>query len=376
MTMWMLGAVALAQSGDAGEFSAFPCQDGWSACVQDGVRVDPEPLRETSGHLVPADMRVGWFDMEPTANFTPFVGLSEYSPVTAALPPPVAPPAALPTPRPRGKVGPDEPRKPEVRTPALPPVKPAVETQKRAGRTDASRRGTDAVQIPPPVGAPVSVVTDKQGPTDSKAGAREVVELETPVVCDDLTALEIEAKLGELSDPTVACLEGRLGTAARQTERNHVSRVLIIDRFGKNDRDGWANLLERHLEEIDASDPDLAYRFALHQQKRGKPLDAIRWADTALENRSVWTGSTYVSRVNGLYKLRAAAAQQRWQAAEARVVAEPNEANARKAAETRDRTKVMAREWAEYAAAAGKDATAALDLCRSAAATRTYCVIE
>ena len=99
----------------------------------------------------------------------------------------------------------------------------------------------------------------------------------------------------------------------------------------------------------------------------------IRWSDVALENRTVWTGATYTSRVYSLYKFRTIASQKLWKSAEDELSSIPTQDAREKAEHWRDQTKVYAREWYEYAKLAGKDTTTALQVCMSAAGTREYC---
>jgi hypothetical protein len=193
--------------------------------------------------------------------------------------------------------------------------------------------------------------------------------------CDNLTKLEPQAMLGRLTPGQAACLETAYGAAAKQTDKDKISRVLMANAYSKGDIKDWERLIKRHLEEVDQSDPDLCYKYALHLSKGGpsRAAGVIRWSNVALENRTVWTGETYQNRVSGLYKLRAAAAQSLWQKAEADHAAAPTEDTKKKVEDTRNQTKVFAREWYEYCKAAGKDTTTALQLCVSAAGTKDYC---
>ena len=105
----------------------------------------------------------------------------------------------------------------------------------------------------------------------------------------------------------------------------------------------------------------------------GRATGVIRWSNIALDNRTVWTGDTYVSRVSGLYKLRAAASQSLWKASEEEHAKAPTEETKKKVDEARNQTKTFAREWYEYCKQAGKDTTTALQLCVSAAGTADFC---
>jgi hypothetical protein len=147
----------------------------------------------------------------------------------------------------------------------------------------------------------------------------------------------------------------------------------MTNAFSANDLKSWERLTKRHLEEIDQSDPDICYKYASHLAKRGSASGAIRWADVALENKTVWTGTTYTNRVAALYKLRAASAQSTWKKSEEAFAADGSDANRAERDKTRNQTKVLAREWYEFAKSAGKDAEQAKALCVSAAGTEDYC---
>jgi len=133
--------------------------------------------------------------------------------------------------------------------------------------------------------------------------------------------------------------------------------------------------VKRHLEEIDQSDPDLCYKYALFLSKKGagRAWGVIKWADVSLENRTAWVGETYKSRVYNLYKLRASAGQDLWKSAEEKHAAAPTDETQSAVEEARGRTKTYSREWYEYAKASGKDTTKALQLCISAAGTAAFC---
>jgi hypothetical protein len=194
--------------------------------------------------------------------------------------------------------------------------------------------------------------------------------------CGDLLSLEPQAMLGKLKDPAIRCLDESLRTAEKQTVKDKISRVLMADAYAKGDLHRWQGVAERHLETIDRSDPDICYKFALHLLNNA-PADqmdkAMRWADVSLENRSFWTGDLFVQRVYSLYKLKAMAAQKKWTWAEEEFVRDPTDANSAQRENARAETKVLAREWLEYARSSGKDATLAQQMCTSAAGTEGYC---
>ena len=193
--------------------------------------------------------------------------------------------------------------------------------------------------------------------------------------CDDLVALEGPAMLGELPPGERECLEKRLAAERLQTTRSKVSRLLIVNAEVKADVGAWERLVQRHLQDIDRSDPDLCMRYAIHLHKQGPELgeDAIRWADVALENKQVWAGDEHVKKVAGLYRLRAEAAHKLWSAAEAAYRSDGSPDSDRAAREHRGAAMNFSREWLDYTRASGKPSEAALQLCRTAAGTDDYC---
>jgi len=214
---------------------------------------------------------------------------------------------------------------------------------------------------------------------DGDDGAAAVETAPPPAMddgsCDNLQAMEPPAMLGKMSDGQVSCLEGKLAASMKMTEKKKISLLLMTNAFSGGDKAKWEELVKRHLDEIDQSDPDLCYKYALYLAGKGpsRASGVIRWANVALENRTVWTGDTYKSRVNSLFKMRAAASQKLWQSAEKEHAASPSEATSSKIEKYRNMTKVNAREWYEYAKVSGKDTTKPLQLCMSAAGTSDYC---
>jgi hypothetical protein len=180
--------------------------------------------------------------------------------------------------------------------------------------------------------------------------------------------------LGKMTKGQISACETRLQAAAKQTDKDKISRILMTNAYSSGDSAGWAKLVKRHLTDISKSDPDLCYKYAKFLTKRGprRAGEVIKWSDEALENRAVWSGNTYVKRVSQLYKYKAASAQTLWKSAEEKYTG--GDASAQASAERwRNETKTYAREWYEYLKSAGKDSTQALQLCIQAAGTADFC---
>jgi hypothetical protein len=430
----------------AAAFPAFPCSDGWMACRVDGQAVTPDLHADASGHLVPADLRVGW-DLQPTLAFSPFATLSAY-PETVAVAEPVAPPEppAHPVhdvevaqldrrvPDPIDKPVPPPPRFVEPLVPANPPkdlpadpgkdvakVAPPIVPENPADATKVSlvRPKDPAVPVIPdnPVAEVHDPAHDPAHPSDPASTGRETappplrdphavdpakdpakdvaknpvtapppadpakVAVETPKtdaeLCGDLHALEPKSMLGTLGPQVLACLERSYAAAAKPTDKDKISRVLMNDANGRGDKAEWARLIQRHLTEIDASDPDLSLKYARVLAGQGRSNDAIKYAELALDRKSAWTNpNSFVTNVSAAYKIRATAANDLWQKAATAYAAAPDDALKAKSDAAQNRTKVFAREWYEYAKSADKDATLALQLCVSAAGTADYCQVQ
>ena len=181
--------------------------------------------------------------------------------------------------------------------------------------------------------------------------------------------------MGQLGTGVRGCLEDKLSVASSQTSKDKISRVLIADAEARRDQGDWERLMKRHLEDIDRSDPNLCFKYALHLSRGGanRANGVIRWSDYALENKQQWQGATYVKNVFGLYKVRAQAANKLWQAAEQTLVDDRNDENEAKAESYRGMTKDYAREWFDYARSSNQESSAALALCVSAAGNREFC---
>ncbi|MBN2799596.1 MAG: hypothetical protein JXX28_10650 [Deltaproteobacteria bacterium] len=266
---------------------------------------------------------------------------------------------------------------------APPPVESTARTEAPVEAPAATGGMTRPGALTRPVAAEgtdaVAAVEAPAATPEPPAALISAVTPAAPVVvddsCDNIVKLEPSAMMGKLSDGQTACLEASFAAAGKQTDKDRISRVLMTNAYSKGDQQEWAKLMKRHLEDVDQSDPDLCYKYALYLNKRGasRAYGVIKWSNVALENRTVWTGDTYTTRVYSLYKLRAAASQTLWQAAEEKNAVNPTDETKGQVSEARNQTKVYAREWYEYAKAAGKDTTKALQLCVSAAGTAEYC---
>lgn len=193
--------------------------------------------------------------------------------------------------------------------------------------------------------------------------------------CGDLLRLEPDAMMGRLKDGQIRCLDRTQREAELQTVKRKVSLVLMKDAWAKGDMHRWEGIVRKHLSEIDQSDPALCYLFAKYLSKKGPDYmeEAIRWANVALDNRSVWEGDEFVDNVYTLHKIKAVAAHKEWRYLSERYTLEPTDALDSRLKASRNNTKTLAREWLDYARTAKRNTDAAYQLCISAAGTDGFC---
>jgi hypothetical protein len=229
---------------------------------------------------------------------------------------------------------------------------------------------------PPPVVAVTKPAVTAPPPVATTTAAAAVAP--TNDSCDDLVKLEPAAMMGSMRPGQVKCLDGRVATEGAQTTRDKVSRLLIAnaEAQGPAGKAEWERLMRRHLEDIDRSDPDMCFKYALHLSRGGasKSLSVIKWADYALDNKAKWSGNTYKQRVTNLYKLRAEAMIKLWQDSEALYTTNRSDENEQRAAKFRGTARDYSREWLDYARSSGQDTKTALAACMSAASgNRAFC---
>lgn len=183
-----------------------------------------------------------------------------------------------------------------------------------------------------------------------------------------LVELEGAASKGALSEDQKTCLETGYTASKVQTTKSKISRVLLVNAYAY-DTDVWVKLVQRHLEEVERSDPNIAYLYAFYLFNRDKPdyEGVIRWIDIALERRTEWTGDVLVTRVNSLHRVRSYAAYESWAAAMKGSAAASPETE-----ELRTRAKTYSREWMDFARSSGRETKEAEELCISAA-SRAAC---
>jgi hypothetical protein len=354
---------------------ADPTGEPAEPAVADAEPGEPDDVEANGGHGGPAIPPAADPDDGQADAYEPHVAPPSTRPDPVQPPPPVEPVRTTSTDPGTGRVH-------------LPPAQ--LLTPEQAAQQRTSAQGTtprEPVKPPPePVKPPPEPVKPPPEPVKPPPEPVKPPPVEPPPVamatvqevdnsCDDLVSLEPAALMGQLTSGQRDCLEARIVATSRMTEKDKISRVLIMDAETKGDKATWEKLMKRHLEDIDRSDPDLCFKYAIFLSRKGvgRAQGVIRWADYALENKAKWQGSTFVSRVNSLLKLKAEAANNIWQSAEEAYVQDRSDAKEAETTKYRDLTKVYAREWLDYARASGQDIKNAMALCVSASGNRQYC---
>jgi hypothetical protein len=189
-----------------------------------------------------------------------------------------------------------------------------------------------------------------------------------------LVHLEAEATRGALLRRDLDCLENGFANTSVMTTKDKISRVLLVNAYAK-DTKVWAQLVERHLQEVDQSDPDIAYLYSyyLYNQKE-KDLDAIiEWTEVGLDRKQEWKGTIHVNRVISLLRLRSLAANDIY----INLAKQNSETNEDQDTlfKARNRTKTVTREWMDYAKASERNFQEAFDLCITVA-TQKACLAD
>lgn len=225
---------------------------------------------------------------------------------------------------------------------------PSLQEIPSVSTSPAPRASEEPAPAAPPAPEPLpETATPEVDPPEPPCGLRSLQEIEP------------RALLGELDRDLAGCLDALV--EAGGPERERISMILMADAWARADLAGWEVLAQRHLTEIRGDDADLCYKYALYLVKKGpaRAGDVVLWASRALEVASGWQGKTRESRTLSLYKVRAAASQQLWLAAE-----QAHDTSA--AATYRAQTGAYAKEWYLFAKEVGENSKVARELCESA----------
>ena len=257
----------------------------------------------------------------------------------------------------------------------------------RAAREAAARAEAEAAAAAAAAGGdrpedrvvePRDTGDDRTGPEDTGDTGEPVVQAPADDSCDDLFKLQDQALAGTLRDGQIGCLEKRIVEDKLMTDKEKVSRVLLVDAEAKKDLVRWEALMRRHLSDIDQSDPDLCFKYTIYLSRKGmdNAEEVIIWGSRALERKDNWSGRLYEKKVFALHQLRAEAGMHLWQQAEQRYLDERSLQAEEASNQARGRAKEFARAWLDYARASDQDTDVALKLCLSAAGAMEFCEEE
>ncbi|MFT5682059.1 MAG: hypothetical protein ACI8RZ_002977 [Myxococcota bacterium] len=171
--------------------------------------------------------------------------------------------------------------------------------------------------------------------------------------CLDFAALQEPAVLiGRLSNDMQRCLLEN--PAAQTTLDEHI---------------------ERHIAQANCADPAVCFAIAMYLSRKGhtRAEEVIKWADEALDYRTIWNDETYNTRVNALLKVRALAASEAWIQAEMQNAIESSDQSHTAIEQTRGRTQTFARQWYVFADTVHAETAQPMGLCVSAAGSPEYC---
>jgi hypothetical protein len=220
------------------------------------------------------------------------------------------------------------------------------------------------------IAVPLALLAALVGPALPAAAADEEECIDFAEHVDALAHLEPKAIRGGLSDVQITCLEVGYLKAETQTDKGKISRVLMANAY-VTDTDAWARLVRRHLDEVEQSDPDIAYLYANHLYNKDDPdlEGVVRYARLSFERRADrWEGETYTRRSHHLLRLQTIALLELWKAAEeAASGTVPDSPERARAEQLRVRAHAAAREWLDFDRASEVPWLEAAQVCASTA---------
>jgi hypothetical protein len=197
-----------------------------------------------------------------------------------------------------------------------------------------------------------------------------------PKMCEDLGALEADAMLGELAIEIIACLEAQLRLERLQSNKSHISTLLINNDLNKKNWDSWELRVRNHLKNIDRSQPDLTFSFAIFLHNKGSEYykEALYWTDYTMDTRTQWPeGQSFMTKSNKLFQLRAQLALEIWMQAEKAYTKERTAELDQVSKEARGLATNLAREWLDYARQAELPTDDAFNICLSTSIDPDFC---
>ena len=161
-----------------------------------------------------------------------------------------------------------------------------------------------------------------------------------------------------------------------QSNKSHISTLLINNDLNKKSWESWEVRVRNHLKNIDRSQPDLTFSFAIFLYNKGSEYykEALYWTDYTLDTRTHWPeGQNYMTKSNKLFQLRAQLALEIWMQAEKAYTKERTAELDQVSRESRGLATNLAREWLDYARQAELPTDDAFNICISTSIDPDFC---
>lgn len=182
--------------------------------------------------------------------------------------------------------------------------------------------------------------------------------------CANLRLLDLEARQGHLDEADIECLVRKWDGASR-VARADISKVLMADAYAKGDVPEWERLVEQHVRQVDARDPEVAWTWvnilAHYPDRTAHLLLAVDDAEAVAHQ---WPDNLRQLRLARIHELRTEGTLRLWKA-----LGTTDEA-------WEKRTRKAAREWSLYLLdhpSAGSPSRA-VDVCTEAAGEFEWCI--
>jgi hypothetical protein len=138
------------------------------------------------------------------------------------------------------------------------------------------------------------------------------VEIEGWAPCDDLVALEADAKKGRIDGDQRTCLRSKYRKP--QSAKLRILGILMDQADTEEEGIIWEELMAWHWNITGSDDALLAYRYSDFLAVKGaeSAQDAMRWAAVALDQKDTLTGRSGRAAIAKLHQLRVATAERIW----------------------------------------------------------------
>jgi len=179
------------------------------------------------------------------------------------------------------------------------------------------------------------------------------VEVEGWAPCDDLVALEADAKKGRIDDDQRTCLRSKY----RKPQASKPRILGILMDQADTDAEGtiWEELMAWHWNITGSDDAMLAFRYAEYLVVKGstEAEDAMRWSEVALEQRETLKGRSGRAAIAKLHTLRVETAGRILIQAKERQKNDPSALNKESVKEAKERLEQAEADYRAYCETAG-----------------------